>query len=503
MLVSIKTPYDAVSYRSATVPLASPIHLQLCAHWQNAAQSTLHSFHLAELGCGDGANILALAFYHPESTFLGIDNSTAQLNSARNAAESLGLTNIKFLHADVRHLNPTTLPPSDYIVAHGLYSWVPDDARDAILDFCRGNLTPSGLAYISYNAQPGWATRRLVRETLLRARSVREAAIEDKAQKAIEVATQLLQDMPTSNYASAVLLSEELERVRLGKPFYVFHEYLAEVNDGFWLGEFVDRARRHGLAYVTDAQFCRWEGRVPEELKAALAKRNLDRIEQEETADLLCHRYFRASILCRADAPRVSTPHRELLEQVHLATSLHAKADPFNLIDEVVELFDGTGGAEITLNASITKAAIVLLAAQWPRGMRLEELHRRATEFLAKQGCDAPAATRSQLSDDLITLFEAGQVDLRLREPAYDTRVPDYPKAHALARFEAGHRDALTTPYHLPLPLDPQALTFVRTLDGSRSQPELHCIFGEEFVHLTLTIMGRWGLLEQKQYPWA
>jgi Predicted methyltransferase regulatory domain len=185
-----------------------------------------------------------------------------------------------------------------------------------------------------------------VRETLLRARSVREAAVEHKAARAIDVAAQLLEDLPSRDYAFAVLLAGELERVRDGKPFYVFHEYLAEVNEGFWLRDFVECARRNSLDYVADAQFCRWEGHVSAELKAVLAKRDLDPIEQEEAADLLGDRYFRASILCRTDAPRASTSHRELLEEVHIATSLCAQSDPFDLTEGVVERFFRTQGPE-------------------------------------------------------------------------------------------------------------------------------------------------------------
>jgi SAM-dependent methyltransferase len=469
----------------------------MCSRWEYLLFAPLCSLRLAELGCGDGSNLLSLAFYDPGSTFIGIDSSCAQLDSARNSAERLGLRNIHFVQADVRDLDPAKYSPCDFVIAHGLYSWVPDNARDAILNFCRQALAPSGLAYISYNAQPGWATRRLVRETLLRSRAVREAPIQDKGTRAIEVAAQLLADLPSQEYASAVVLADELERVRQGKPYYVFHEYLAEVNDGFWLGEFVDRARRHGLDYVTDAMFCRWEGHIPELLKSALAKRDLDRIEQEEAADLLCHRYFRASILCRADAPRLPGCRQHLLGEVYIATSLSAQTDPFNLTDGVVERFHGTGGPEITLNASITKAAAILLAAQWPIGMRLGALYRKAAGLLAGHGIAVAANAQTQLSDDLITLFEAGQVDLRLREPTHQTDVPDYPQAHALARFEAGHRDALTTPYHQPLPFEPQSLTLVRDVDGSRSRVELGRAFGEELVDRTLETLARWGLLQR------
>ncbi len=137
---------------------------------------------------------------------------------------------------------------------------VPEDAREAILRFCSRNLKPSGLAYISYNAQPGWATRNLVRETLLRSPFVREAPIGQKAERSNSGCYEFVGRPSSRNHAAAVLLANELERVRDGAPFYVLHEYLAEINQGFWLRDFVEAARSHGLDYVADAQFCRWEG---------------------------------------------------------------------------------------------------------------------------------------------------------------------------------------------------------------------------------------------------
>ncbi len=487
--------YDAVSYRGAVVPNSFPGHLALCSLWRHGPHPVTNGFLLTELGCGDGANLLPLAFYHPEATFIGIDNSAAAIPCAQEAARYLDLKNIHFVQEDVRTLEHADFRSSDYIVVHGLYSWVSEKARAAIVSFCRNNLTPSGLAYISYNAQPGWSMRSLVRETLLRAPSVRKAAVEDQAARAVDVATQLLEDLPSQGYAFGELLAEELARVRNGSPGYVFHEYLAEINEGFWLRDFVAHAQQHGLDYVADAQDCRWEGQIPAALRAFLAERDLNPIEQEERLDLLCHRTFRASILCRSDAPRQCTTHREILQTAFLATSLCAESDPFDLTEGAVETFSHEHGPEITLDVPITKAAIVLLTHQWPRGMRFESLWQRASQFLISHGCLVQSGAREQLLEELILLYERGQLDLRLDEPSYRWDIPESPRAHALARFEAQHREALTTPFHSLLPFEPEALQVVQELDGARSTKELQRTFGSTIIDETLPVLARWGLL--------
>jgi SAM-dependent methyltransferase len=487
--------YEVYGYPGMTIPYTAPAHIAVCARWSHGLSSRTEGFSVAELGCGDGGNLLPLAFYHPESTFVGIDGSGHALDRAREAANRLGLRNVRYVGRDLRDLASTTFGPFDYIIAHGLYSWVPDDARAAILAFCRDALASDGLTYISYNAQPGWSTRQLVRETLRRSRLVRNAPITEKATKAIELAARLLEDAPSSGFASAVVLADELSRVRNGVPGYVFHEYLEETNDGFWLSDFVNCARQHELAYVVDAQSCRWQGYVPPELRTAVTKRKLDPVEEEETLDLLAHRFFRASILSRADVVRVPPSHHELIENVHIATSLRLQSESLEVTEGTVVHFAGTAGSDITIDSSIGKAAIVLLGANWPLGVWFDQLYQDSAALLVAYDHPVRHDARLQPLDEIEALFEVGQIDLRLREPTYSSEITECPTAHALARWEAERRDSLTTPHHLAVAFDPATLELVRTMDGSRSRSELQDMFGSEFVEQTLPILGRCGLL--------
>jgi len=489
--------YEIYAYPGATIPYTAPAHLALCARWARGGRTPTERFTVVELGCGDGGNLLPLAFYHPRSLFVGIDSSASALDRARDAAHRLGVTNLRYVCRDIRDVSARELAPVDYIIAHGLYSWVPEDVRGAILSFCRDALSADGLAYISYNAQPGWSTRLLVRDTLRRAQSVREAPIEQKAARAIALATRLIEDMPSAGFASTVVLADELARVRDGDPAYVFHEYLTDTNVGFWLTEFVEHARENGLGYVVDAQFCRWEGFVPPELRQIVAKRNLDPIEAEETVDLLGHRYFRASILGKLDAARPRIPHAELLEQVYIAASLPSRSERLDLTEGTVEHFAGAGNSDVTLEYAIAKAAVALLTSGWPAGFRLDRLYEDARSLLAAHGFALRPDARRQLDDELIALFEAAQIDLRLREPIFSREIAERPTAHALARWEAERRASLTTPYHRPVPLDGPALDLVRAMDGSRSKSELERIFGSEIVDQTLPVLGRCGLLDR------
>jgi len=494
-------PYDVYAYRGVTVPYSAPPHLAVCSYWSGGPTPCIDRFSLVELGSGDGGNLLPLAFYHPKCRFVGIDCSRSALDRAHAAANVLGLENISLVLSDIRDVSSSEFGRFDYVVAHGLYSWVPDDARSAILRFCRDVLAPDGLAYVSYNAQPGWSTRQVVRDTLRRSRCVRDADVPEKAAKAIAVAARLLEDLSASRFASTMVLADELVRVRDGRPYYVFHEYLTETNDGFWLRDFVDRACDSGLAYLVDAHFCRWEGYVPPELRKPVAERRLDPLDEEETLDLMGHRYFRASILARSDARRTPVLRHEFIAQRYIASSLRPQQDPLDLDEGTAAQFVGAGSLEITLDSSIVKAAAVLLGRQWPRGIRLDELYEQCVSLLGRYDRRVSTDCRTELLEGIKILFEVGQVDLRYQEPMYSGEVVESPTAHALARWEAAGRDALTTPHHHSVAFDADTMSLVRSMDGSRSRAELREMFGAEFVEETLPILGRFGLLTHPHSP--
>ncbi len=487
--------YAMVHYPGSVAPWTAPEHLALCSAWHGGPSPRRTSFRLLELGCGDGTNLLSLAFYNAGSTFVGIDSCRVTLQRARAAAREIGLENVEFELGDVRKVDATVHTPYDYVIAHGLYSWVPDLAREAILRLCYSVLAPSGLAYVSYNAQPGWANRGLVRQALLRSSEVRDAPLEHKAERARQVARRLLEDLPSREYAFAALLTEELERVRDGERFYVLHEYLAEFNEGFWLRDFVERSGLHGLAYVGDAQFSSWQGHVPAEVRETVNRRTPDCVERAEMIDLLCNRYFHASVMCRDDAPRETSDHEEFVEQMEIASCLRCESDLLDLSDGVVERFVGSGGIEVKLDAAITKAAVIRLAARWPVGEKFYTLFAAATAMVSTYSSPPSIDNRSRLLRELLTLLETGQLHLYACESTVLHHCSEHPLAHSLARFEAARGLALSTAHHMTIRLDPDVLALICMMDGTRSRTDLCVECGANFVDEQIAGLGRWGLL--------
>ena len=90
-------------------------------------------FRYCELGCGNGMSTAILAASHPNAEFVGIDFMPVHVANARRAAKRGGLKNARFLELSFADACREDLGSFDYIVAHGLLSWVPPQGRAELL----------------------------------------------------------------------------------------------------------------------------------------------------------------------------------------------------------------------------------------------------------------------------------------------------------------------------------------------------------------------------------
>src|SRR5207237_10705778 len=86
---------------------------------------------LLEVGCNDGANLIPMAMSLPSAQFVGCDLSSRAVDAGGRMIAELGLSNIALVEEDLSALSPS-YGTFDYIVAHGVYSWVPASVPDAL-----------------------------------------------------------------------------------------------------------------------------------------------------------------------------------------------------------------------------------------------------------------------------------------------------------------------------------------------------------------------------------
>ena len=275
-------PYDAVRYPTYPRIETHPDRLAAVATLHGMTPAPVTACGVLEIGCGDGGNLVPMAYFLPGSRFYGVDLARAAIEDGRRVIADLRLRNIELAERDFRDLCPSD-GPFDYVIAHGLYSWAPADARRRLLGICRELLSPHGVVYVSYNTWPGRHARHTLREMMLyHVREIRGPW------RRLSEARKLLRAIGTPE------AQEMLER----PDDVLFHDDLAPVNDPVWFRDFMAEAARHGLQYLGEA------GAGPR-----------DRAGTEQRSDFLRMRAFRQSLLCRDDVALDPEPSPEMMRR--------------------------------------------------------------------------------------------------------------------------------------------------------------------------------------------
>ena len=120
--------YDEIAYPGFPFPETHPDRLSVIGRLLGMKPAPATRCRVLELGCGDGGNLIPMALALPGSEFVGIDLAGQPIARGQALAGELGLRNIRLLQMDLRDFaaDPGIF---DYVIAYGLYSWVPEDAR--------------------------------------------------------------------------------------------------------------------------------------------------------------------------------------------------------------------------------------------------------------------------------------------------------------------------------------------------------------------------------------
>ncbi len=294
-----------IPYESYPFPQSHPDRLATLAILFGMKPQSINDCRVLELGCASGGNIIPMAYDLPHSKFVGVEISEQYVADARQAIEDLKMENIEIKHQNVLNLDKD-LGTFDYIIAHGLYSYVPDHIREKLLQIIQDCLNPNGVAYISYNTYPGWHNRGTIRDMLLY-RTAQHSEPQAKVEQARAVLDSLSVTMDNNNSsdnnnAYDIMLKNELDLVRQQKDYHLFNDYLGEMNGAVYFHQFAEAAGRHDLQYLAEAEFStmltsNFSGAIQETLNSV----SNDLIMNEQYIDFFRNRAFRQTLLCRKD----------------------------------------------------------------------------------------------------------------------------------------------------------------------------------------------------------
>jgi len=435
---ALRQTYEAVPYPSLPVRASHPSLLAASAIMHGLTPAPVASSRVLELGCAGGGNLIPMAASLPGARFVGVDLSPRQIDEARELASAVGVSNLTWLARDLVDLGDD-LGMFDFIICHGIYSWVPPAVQRAILALCQRHLAPHGLAYISYNTYPGFHTRQPVRDMMLfHTRGLPPAEAARAARHLLEVLQASVGD-PDATYAR--VLRDEAERIASAPDGYIVHEHLEPENHPCYFHEFMTAASAHGLAFLCEAERLATFNDLPDSFQALAPGRS--QLDQEQYFDFLCNRSLRASLLYRADAEgRIAEPDPRPLWALCAAFPLD---DPSG---EVVRYRSHTG--EFSLYEPAMRTLLRTLYQRYPAACPVADLP-----------ADAAAAVPKA--------WTAGLCDLHTHAPPVVATVSARPTVTPLARALARRQTALPNQWHQPIDLDPFERDLMTRLDGRKN----------------------------------
>lgn len=430
-----------------------------------------------ELGCGSGANLIPMAMQLPGSQFLGVDLASSAIQTGQQLIVELGLSNIQLRHGDLLEFSDKSAP-YDYILAHGLYSWVPPAAQERILEIVESCLGREGIAYISYNTLPGGHFRLMVREMMQYHIRALESA-EEKAHQGKSL-IHFLTNAQIKPNSYAVLLKDEWEH-RLSKraPSVLIHDELGEINENLYFHEFMARVSKHRLQFLSEADFpemhaSNFEPRIAE----MLLELGEDIIAREQYMDFLRGRRFRQTLLCPDALQIVRQIPMQRITTLLAASSAKPSTPLFEPETSTPVQFLGPHGTSITAGHPLVKAALYCMEENWPLPLPFEKIRELALAHLSNSGIgaakfDSPE-DRAALAKTIFLCYGSGLLELHTWAPQMAVKPGDRPQASPLARVQAGRTDRVTTLIHTSVEVT-GALEkkMLQLLDGTRDRSSI------------------------------
>lgn len=281
----------------------------------HAAPDPAKPYTWCELGCGPGLGALVTAAANPHGQFHAVDFDPAAIAHGRALAGEAGIGNLRFLHASFAELaaaGDDALPPLDFIVLHGVLSWISPANRQAVMRIVERWLKPGGIACFAYMSQPGSAPMMAMQRVLRRSA---QSAGTGAGLAAGQALLRALRDGGAGQFVVVPELGAQLEQLALQPPGYLAHEFLGEHWEPLHVADMLAAAAQAGCAFLGSATPLENIDAVslPGGTQAAIAA--ITDVALRETAkDIARNQTLRRDLCQRESRPLAAVQHRIALE---------------------------------------------------------------------------------------------------------------------------------------------------------------------------------------------
>ncbi len=371
----IAASYDATPYESFPFPQTAPEHLQSVARLFGLDTPPLTKARVLELGCAAGGNLIPLARRQPKAQLLGVDLSSVQVENGRAVIRDSQLRSVELRVGSIADID-ASWGQFDYIICHGVYSWVPPEIQHAILKVCAQRLSENGIAYVSYNTYPGWKFREVLRDAMMLRGTGRETPAEQLSYA--RGMLEFLQQKAAPGTALKAALDENMPHIERSAANYLVHDFLETCNAPCYFKDFLQAANLQGLTYLAEAEVPpMFASNHPQEVAEPLKRELKLQVEFEQYLDFVVNRSFRQTLLVRS-AHQGAIDYRvqaARLQTLHFAGS-------FERSDSAEPLPDGAMGytawqrQPVVLHTPPAIAVAAVLDRAYPGTCNIQQLTR-------------------------------------------------------------------------------------------------------------------------------
>ncbi len=495
--------YDDFPYESFPFAYTRPEHLRTIGLVFGVQPPAVENARILDIGCAEGGNMIDFAESYPESYSLGIDLSKVQITNGMEIVKSLGLKNI-----DLKHLSILDIDESfgkfDYIICHGVISWVPDVVRDKIFEISSKLLSPNGIAFISYNTLPGWNMQKTIRDMMM----FHSSAFTDNRDK-LQQAKLLLDFVSDSLEGSETPYSKFLQHEtnflkNLGNS-YLLHEYLGEENTAFYFQEFVSNARKHNLNYLGDSSLsAMFVGNLPAKTAEKLQSIN-DIVRTEQYMDFITNRKFRTTLLCHNNIMINRAIEPSKLADFYTTCNirpamLESEVDINNAVESSGFHYNNLESPDISTSSPVMKAVFYVYADNIGNPLTLEQI---ATLAMKKSDKLQLKDFRAELDSVIAKLVLQGYVQIFAIKPNSVYKISSKPKVSELARYQARKLEKtnlfVTNRVNAVVPLQLHEKYIIELLDGKNSIEQIEEKIFEKFASGLLVASNENGIVSDEQ----
>ena len=420
-----------IPYKTFARKETHPARLAALARLYGISSAPAERCQVFEIGCGDGGNIIPLAVLNPESRYLGIDSSQELIALGRERISELGLGNIELIADDILNYRPAT-GEYDYVICHGVYSWVSPEAQRAILQKGATALAQQGLFFISYNTLPGWRQRGAVRD-IMRVGASFARGIDERER--VAAALSFLEVVAESSPNVSAYVREAAIRLRNSDPSYLSQEFLGEYNTPLLFTEFMNRAKDARLQFVSEARVAMMSyNDLSPQIRDFLASLGSDEIKKEQALDMARNRTFRETVLCHESLAIDRGMSSQVFRQLYFVANYTPVEDGSI---ERVRFIERATGREVVTPAGECATILSVIAECGVMGTTI-------------QGVSEVSASRIALSEHelmqvVVTLWKTGFVDA-VTAPLGG--MGEYAQVTSLARAQAITASKVTSVLH-------------------------------------------------------